>query len=238
MYSTFKISTLVSEGSVSIQPSLPNKKIRFSLKALFGVKRVTALLTLTPAAAQTGTVMPARELSIFEVQNLILAGSLHPGVPHVEGGHALTTKNGNASDSDRQTNVPAAIYVGASLPSQPVSPAPAVNAPPVNQYFDFKKSGDSAQVFATAQANAHGTVSWSARVQPSVAGSSPVYVRFVLPKITLTGFTEQDGLGRRQVRYRAEVMVNDHPSGRLNLGRFCFCGGLSAVNRYGAPCYA
>ncbi len=188
---------------------------------------VTGLMTLATAAAQTGTVMPARELSPFESLSLFQSGSLTQVFPalKVATQGSVTTKNGSAADTDRKSNVAAAIYVGAALPNQPVSPAPAVNAAPVNQYFDFKKSGDSAQVFATAQANglpfmyvnsfgqadARGTVSWSTRVVPTSVGATPVYVQFVLPKITINGFTEQDGLGRRQVRYRAELMVHDHP---------------------------
>ncbi len=187
---------------------------------------ITTLLTLAVASAQTGTVMPARELSAFEWLQILQSGSPNQVFPElkVAAQGSVATKNGSSSDVDRKVNVPAAIYVGASLPGQPVNPQPAVNTPPVNQYFDFKKSGDSAQVFATVQANglpfmyvnsfgqadARGTVGWSARVVPNGAGV-PVYVQFSLPKITLTGFTELDGLGRRQERFRAELLVNDHP---------------------------
>ncbi|MCX6595453.1 MAG: hypothetical protein NTV70_03700 [Acidobacteria bacterium] len=216
-------------------------------------------LTLATVAAQTGTVMPARELSIFESQALFQNGTLVQVFPvlKVAAQGRVTSKNGNAADVYRDTNAAAAIYVGASLPNQPQSPQAAFSSPPVNQNFDFKSSGDSAQSFATMQANGlpflfvrtfgqasgQSAATWTARLQTNGAGATPVYVQFTLPKVTLDGATESDGLSLRQSRFRAELLVNDQPVWHSeaarqttitnpNVGPELSCAGGSEKNKF------
>jgi hypothetical protein len=137
-----------------------------------------------------------------------------------------TGSNGSKTSVDRGANTTSAVYAGASLPNALLVPAtPAQSgAPPLNQRFDFKKSGDSAQGWATmtstglpflltrsfGKATASGTASWMARVAvPSQ--QTNMYVRFTLPRIQVTGVNEADGPSRYQARFRAELMLNGHP---------------------------
>ena len=43
------------------------------------------------------------------------------------------------------------------------------------------------------------------------AQATRIYAEFTLPRVKVTGFTEEDGPGRWQSRFRGELMVNKHP---------------------------
>src|SRR5262249_48185017 len=123
-------------------------------------------------------------------------------------------------------NNTAAVYAEISLPNAlatPATPATA-GAPPVSQIFDFKKSGDSAQGWATmtatgmpyvltrafGKASASGTATWMAHLVVPTQ-QTDMYVRFTLPRIQVTGTNEADGPSRYQSRFRAELLLNGHP---------------------------
>jgi hypothetical protein len=131
-----------------------------------------------------------------------------------------------ALDVSRHANAASGAYGGVGQPD-PVNPppGPVTAAPPAaTSFFDFKKSGDSAQAWATTtvagmpfialqtfgQAGASGAASWRARIT-TTPGHENVYVRFRLPAAELTGFTEQNGPSPYQVRMRADLSVNGHP---------------------------
>ena len=129
-------------------------------------------------------------------------------------------------DVHRNASVTSAAYAGVSLPFTPtVVPGPATTAaPPPGSYFDFKKSGDSAQGWATmtangipflstvslGQATAAGTASWHARITVP-AGDSSLYVQFSLPAAEVDGATEQNGPSPYQSRIVADLQLNGHP---------------------------
>ena len=119
----------------------------------------------------------------------------------------------------------AAAYAGVakSYAEAPVT-SPAETGPMINQLFDFKKSKDAAQAWATMRSNgmqyvmtntfgkaeAAGTASWTAKL--TVPAGGYLYVRFTLPDIKVTGNLEQDGPGKFQARYRADLLVNGFPA--------------------------
>jgi hypothetical protein len=134
--------------------------------------------------------------------------------------------NGSRTAVDRGNNAISAVYSGVSLPNAlPSTPPAAVSsAPPVTQIYDFKTSGDSAQGWATMQANgmpflltrafgkatASGTATWAARVYVPVSQTN-MYVRFTLPQVQVRGENEFDGPSRYQSRFRADLLLNGHP---------------------------
>src|SRR5439155_23006947 len=117
----------------------------------------TILMIGFPCLAQIPS--PARELS--RIQEIMVGGSGFTEIPASSADFKTaamvsvkTDTNGSRTSVDRGANNMSAVYAGASLPNALASPAtPATSgAPPVSQVFDFKKSGDSAQGWATRTA--------------------------------------------------------------------------------------
>lgn len=189
----------------------------------------TILIIGVPCLAQIPT--PVRELSGVQENLVGGAGFTEIAVSSADFKTAAmvsakTDVNGSRSSIDRSANAISAVYAGASLPNALASPAaPAISgAPPTSQLFDFKKSGDSAQGWATmtaagmpflmtrafGKATASGTTAWMAHLfVPSQQNN--MYVRFTLPRIQVQGVNESDGPSRYQARFRAELMLNGHP---------------------------
>lgn len=189
----------------------------------------TILLIGFPCLAQLAS--PARELSRIEEATVGGAGFHEIASSSADFKTAAvvsvkTDSNGSRTSVDRSANAMSLVYAGASLPNALSGPAvPAQSGPPpVSQIFDFKKSGDSAQGWATmsatgmpflltrafGKATVSGTSAWTARifVPPS---QTNMYVRFTLPKVQVVGVNEADGPSRYQARFRAELMLNGHP---------------------------
>lgn len=178
-------------------------------------------------AAETGAVTPAREISVFEflqVKNALT--ELFPQLQTAAYG-SVVTRNGNSSSIQRDNNFVSAVYAGAAVLGAPAAHAqPAVSAPPgPNTIIEFLSAGDSAQTFATMQANgrpfmmvktfgagaAEGTVSWTAKVTLPNQTPVPLYAQFVIPPVKLGGATEQNGPAERQVRFRGDLLLNHAP---------------------------
>ena len=201
--------------------------------SIFGARAATALLaaaclglvpgctTMTPLPVQVLTSQQAGQVAGFTEISLASANFTTRALSNVQ-----TAPNGSNMDVERAGAATSAAYAGASLPftMSPV-PAPAVSgAPPAGAAFDFKKSGDSAQVWATmtsngmpylfanafGASNAAGTASWKATAQIP-AGGANLYVQFLLPSASVQGFTEVQGPSTWQSRVSAELQMNGHP---------------------------
>jgi hypothetical protein len=141
--------------------------------------------------------------------------------------HAVALGQSTDTKVERGLNTTSAVYAGASVPGAlgEVTPTPAeTSAPPADQVFDFKESGNSAQSWATmksnglpflhtrvfGQASTRGAAAWTAKlVVPG--GSNNMYVRFTVPPVKVTGVNEEDGPSKYQSRVRAELLLNGHP---------------------------
>jgi len=138
----------------------------------------------------------------------------------------VDTKNGTDLSVERQNGNTSAVYAGKGLfGALPSTPSPAETAPqPTSQVFDFKKSGDSAQVWATmgssgrpylftyvhGQASGAGAVTWTAKIFPT-ASQPRLIVRFTNPRVRVTGAFEQEGPARWQSKLKWDLMVDGHP---------------------------
>jgi hypothetical protein len=216
---------------------------------------VTARRALLLAIAASLVAAPARGEAPLPVQVLSIAQAAQvSGFPAVSLAAAQFTTaafvdvaskpSQSKKDVERDAALTAAAYGGLSL--QPVSiqppPAPADSAPPPSTaHFDFKKTEDAAQGWATmsaagtpfleltsfGQSSASGTASWTAHV-PMPATASHLYVQFRLPAATVTGFTEQNKTSPWQSRFRAELMLNGFPVWNSEASRVAEVTGASS----------
>jgi hypothetical protein len=185
-----------------------------------------AVLALAGCA---GDLLPVKELSLQQVQQLPAFAEI--GLPDANFATAVLTTvrtgpNGAATDVARAGAATSAAYAGAAKAGTGAAtpPGPVVSGPVSGTIFDFKKTADSAQSWATTtatgmpylfaqalgQASAAGTASWRARVQMPPSGSN-LYVQFMLPEAHLDGFDEVQGPSQWQSRLRVEVQMNGHP---------------------------
>ncbi|MBC7928878.1 MAG: hypothetical protein H7039_24810 [Bryobacteraceae bacterium] len=97
-----------------------------------------------------------------------------------------------------------------------------LSEPSAAERISFKESWNSAQAWATmrgdgmpylsmqafGKASASGTAAWNARIV--MPQSNPLFVRFVIPQVSVKGVVESDGPAIYQGRYRTELLVNGH----------------------------
>jgi hypothetical protein len=186
-----------------------------------------ALLALAGCATD---VVPVKELSAQQIQQLPPAGEISLSAANfaTQALASVTTgPNGSATDVSRAGATASAAYAGAAKTGTgaATTPAPVAAGPlPQGVIFDFKKTADSAQSWATmtaagmpflftqafGQAGAAGTASWRARIQMPASGTN-LYAQFVLPKADIQGFDEVQGPSQWQARLRVEVQMNGHP---------------------------
>jgi len=138
---------------------------------------------------------------------------------------------------DRKSNQQAAVYAGLAQGNyQPqTAPVPATfGKQPTSSMFDFLASGDSAEVWATMNANgmpylfanafgsaeATANASWKAKVAIP-AGYQKLYVRLTIPEVSVGGAAEQDAPGRWQARFLGELSVNGYPVWNTEAIRTC-----------------
>ncbi len=185
------------------------------------------------AQPTSGTVLPVRELTIFEFQALSNLNSLN-GVVLTTAAHAgVATLNGSASNVERQPSGMSAVYSAAAIPSQSTAGSAAENgAPESSELFNFKQSGDSAQSWATMRANgspfllthaygkasATANVSWTAKI--SLGPLSILYAAIRIPAVTVNGTFEEDGPSRWKARMRADLMINGTVAWSTESNRF------------------
>jgi hypothetical protein len=196
---------------------------------------VMGFLCLSVALAQSP--MPVSELTMNQVANLNLTvlpldqlDFKTSALVQVASQPSLTQTN-----VDRQSQATAAAYAGVGVPYSPaVTPGPALSGtPPGGSVFDFKKSGNSSQGWATmtsdgkpflflnsfGKASAQATASWRAHIVVP-AGDTKIYVFFSLPAAEVDGFTEMNGPSPYQDRLRAELLLNGHPVWNSEQSRF------------------
>lgn len=137
----------------------------------------------------------------------------------------------------RMSNQQAAVYAGVAQGAyQPqTAPVPATFAKqPISSMFDFLASGDSAEVWATMNANgmpylfanafgsaeATANATWKAKVAIP-AGYQKLYVRLTIPEVSVGGAAEQDAPARWQARFLGELSVNGYPVWNTEAIRTC-----------------
>lgn len=150
----------------------------------------------------------------------------------------VKAKNKNPlTNVQRMSNQQAAVYAGLAqggyVPM--TAPVPATfGKQPTSSMFDFLASGDSAEVWATMNANgmpylfanafgtaeATGNATWKAKVAIP-AGYQKLYVRLTIPKVSVGGAAEQDAPARWQARFLAELSLNGYPVWNSEAIRTC-----------------
>jgi hypothetical protein len=212
---------------------------------------VISTLAAVSCFAQSPPVQPVRELTGSQESAVTGAGFTEIAASSANFKTAALVQvksdiNGARTAVDRSANAMSAVYAGVALDNAlPSTPPPATgSAPPSSQIHDFKKSGDSAQGWATmsaggmpflltrafGKATASGTAAWTARLYVP-AGQNNLYVRFTLPAIQVTGTNEVNGPGRYQSRFRAELLMNGHPvwnSEAIRFNQFSLEGSLGS----------
>lgn len=213
----------------------------------FPSRSVVLTVTVLSCFAQTPPVTPVRELT--GSQESAVTGSGFAEIPASSANfktaamiQVTNVADGTRTSVDRSNNATSAVYAGVALDNAlPSTPPPATSsAPPSTQIYDFKKSGDSAQGWATmsssgmpflltrsfGKATASGTVMWTARLHVP-AGQTNMYVRFTLPPIQVKGENEFDGPSRYQSRFRSDLLLNGHPvwnSEAIRFNQFSYDG--------------
>ncbi len=191
------------------------------------------LLALAAASALLGacsSVAPVKPLTAGQIGQL--SGMTELTLAQVNfRAQALGRVSGKPGPTDtevaRQAGATAATLASLQTKTYAINPTPAPAtsaAPPGGSVFDFKKSGDAGQAWATTtaagmpflfvqafgQVTANAAASWTASVT-TTPGHENVYVQFRLPKARVDGFTEQNGPSDWQSRVRAEFAINGHP---------------------------
>lgn len=186
---------------------------------------VTALLTPAALVAR-GEDLPVRVLTSAEAEGLATSGatSLGPADLSLRSAASVSvsvpTKAATRRAARPAAPGTAAVYRG--VPSDPRAVLPPW--PGEGEVFDFKETSDSAQAWATMTSEgvpylfvqgfgrfrSDATASWLASMTTAEV-SSEVIVRFDVPKISVTGFTEQDAPALWSSRVRMELVVNGLP---------------------------
>jgi hypothetical protein len=192
--------------------------------------RLVLVAAATALAGCASDIVPVRELSAQQAQQLPTLTEIGLAGANFATQALATVKtgpNGSATDVSRAGAAASAAYAGAAkagtgaaTPPGPVTAGPLPNG----VVFDFKKTADSAQSWATmtaagmpflfaqafGQSAAAGTASWRASLQMPASGTD-LYAQFRLPAADLQGFDEVQGPSQWQSRLRVEVQMNGHP---------------------------
>ncbi|MBI4909212.1 MAG: hypothetical protein HY820_36670 [Acidobacteria bacterium] len=205
-----------------------------SVRTMFAGLAMTATCMMAQTALPVKTLYSGSSVSNRDTVLNKLAAAGFQEVPfsstNAELGSMVEVNNPTktAVDAKRTTNAAAAVYTGVVkagyAPLQ--APAPATSgAEAPEQHYDFKKSSDGAQAWATMQSNgmpyisvkaiggskAHGAGSWKASLTVPVAGQH-LYAYMLLPEVSVSGNFEANGPGRFQARFTADLQMNGHPA--------------------------